>query len=60
MVEQADENDRGSEMADDERDHSGVTGTSEPKPAPFRARLVANLALGLELQRAHRSRLTAA
>ena len=60
MVEEADENDRGFEMADDERDHSGTTGTAGANRAPFRARLVANLALGLELQRAHRNRLTAA
>jgi hypothetical protein len=46
-------------MADDERDHSGTAGTGSER-APFRARLLANLSLGLELQRAHRSRLTAA
>jgi hypothetical protein len=47
-------------MADDERDHSGTAGATGSERAPFRSRLLANLSLGLELQRAHRNRLTAA
>lgn len=60
MAEQADGNERGVDMADNDRDHGSTAGTPSSDPSPFKARLLANLTLGLELQRAHRSRLTAA
>jgi hypothetical protein len=50
-------------MAEHETEHGDGTvaqGRPNGQPGSFTARLLANLALGVELQRAHRSRITAA